>query len=121
MARGNCKTANIVYAVRCDIHGDVYNSKTGEELKERFIKHRYYAKNRTDNSEIAAHIHKHQHKVDKDITVLILKGNLYQKHQRELWEDKFICLLCINAPKRLNIEWKHYRHKLYEAFTDLTA
>ena len=121
MARGNCKTANIVYAVRCDIHGDVYISKTGEELRERFIKHRYYAKNRTDKNELAAHIHKHQHKFDKDIKVLILKGNLYQKHERELWEDKFICLLCINAPKRLNIEWKYYRHKLYEAFTDLTA
>ena len=41
---------------------------------------------------------------------MILKGNLYQKHKRELWYDIL----------ELNIEMKHYGRKLYEAIADLT-
>ena len=51
---------------------------------------------------------------------MILKGNLHQKHGRELWEDKFIYLLGTKAPMGLNIEVKHYEREFYEAFTDLT-
>ena len=104
---GNCITANIVYAARCKMHGDIYIGNTGEELRERFRKHRYDPKNRPDNKELAAHIRKHQHEFDKDIEVLILKGNLHQKLERELWEDKFICLLGTKAPTSLNTEFKH--------------
>ena len=117
----NCRTANIVYAARCKIHGDIYIGDTGEELGERFSKHRYHAKNRPENNELTAHVRKHQHEFDKDIEVLILKGNLYQKHERELWEDKFICLLGTKAPTGLNKELKHYGRELYKAFADLTA
>ena len=60
--------------------------------------HRYDAKTRPDSNEVAAHIHKHQHEFDKDTEVLILKGNLHQKHERELWKDKFICLLGTKFP-----------------------
>ena len=81
----------------------------------------YNAKNRPDNNELTEHIHKHQHEFDKDMEVLILKGNLYQKHERELWKDKFICLLGTKAPTGLNKEHKHYGRELYEAFADLTA
>ena len=52
---------------------------------------------------------------------MILKGNLNLKHERELWEDKFICSLGTKARMGLNIELKHYRRELYEAFADLTA
>ena len=117
----NCRTANIVYAVRCKIHGDIYIGNTGQELRDRFRKHRYDAKNRPDNNELTTHIHKHQHEFDKDIEVLILKGNLHQKHERELWEDKFICLLGTKALTGLNKELKHYGRELYEAFADVTA
>ena len=48
---GNCRTANIVYAARCKIHGYIYIGNIGEELRERFSKHRYDAKNRPDNSQ----------------------------------------------------------------------
>ena len=48
---GNCRTANIVYAARCKIHGDIYICNTGEEVRERFNKHRYDAKNTPDNNE----------------------------------------------------------------------
>ena len=116
---GNCRTANIVYTARCKIHGYIYIGNTGEELKERFSKHRYDAKNRPDNNELAAH--KHQYELDKDIEVLILKGNLHQKNERELWEDKFICLLGKKAPTGLSIELKHNGRELYEALVDITA
>ena len=59
------------------------------------------------------HTHKHQHEFDKDIEVLMLNGNLYQKHERELWEDKFICVLVTKAPTGLNIEFKHYGRELF--------
>ena len=67
----------------------------------------------------SAHIHKHQHELDKDIEVLILKGNLHQKHERELWEDKFICLMGTKTPTGLNIELKHNGRELYKAFSYL--
>ena len=50
----------------------------GEELRKRLNKHRYNAKNRPDKIELDAHMHTYQHKV------LILKGNLLQKYEREL-------------------------------------
>ena len=118
---GNCRAANIVYAARCKIHGDIYIGNTGEKLRERFSKHSKDTKNRPDNNELTAHIHKHQQEFDKGIEVLILKGTLYQKHERELWEDKFICLLGTKVPTGLNKELKHYGGELYEAFADLTA
>ena len=74
---GNHRTGNIVYAVRCIMYGGIYIGNTGEELREIFSKYRYDAKNRPGNNELAAHIHKCQHVFDKDIEVLILKGNLH--------------------------------------------
>ena len=67
----------------------------------------------------SAHIHKHQHELDKGIEVLILKGNLHQKHERELCEDKFICLMGTKTPTGLNIELKHNGRELYKAFSYL--
>ena len=64
--RGNCRTtANIVYTARCKIHGDIYIGSSGEELRERFNKHKFDAKNKPDNNELAAHIHKYQHEFEK--------------------------------------------------------
>ena len=77
----NCRTANAVYVARCKIHGDIYLHNTGEELRKRFTKHRFDAKNRLDNNEVTVGIHKYEHEFDKDIEVLILKGNLHQQHE----------------------------------------
>ena len=54
----------------------------------------FFLKSRPDNNELAAHIHKHQHEFDKDLEVLILKGNLI-KSMKENYEktNSFICLL----------------------------
>ena len=51
-----------------------------------------------DNNELAAHIHKYQHEFDIGIEVLIMRANLHKKFERELWEDKFICLLGTKTP-----------------------
>ena len=45
--------------------------------------------------------------LNKDIEVLVLKGSLHQEQERELWEDKFICLLGTEAPTGVNVELKH--------------
>ena len=97
-------SANIVYAARCKVSGEIYIGNTGKELRERFSKHRHDAKKRPDNNELAAHIYKHQHEFDMDIDVLILNRNLHQKLERELWEDKSTCSLGTKAPRRLIIE-----------------
>ena len=117
----NSSTENINYAATCEIHDGIYAGNTAEELRERFSKHRYDAKNRPDNNEFAAHIHKHQHEFDKDIEGWILKENLHQKHERELWEYKFLCLLGTKALSRLSMELKHCRPELYEVLIDLTV
>ena len=64
-------------------------------------------------------MHKQLYQFDRDIKTLILKKNLHQKHERELWEDKFICLL--GAKALWDSIQKHCKRKLYEAFIDLTA
>ena len=70
----------------------IFISATMERNWERFSKHRCYVQDRPDHNELAVHIHKYQHDFDNDIEVLILKGNLHQKYQREEWEDTLICL-----------------------------
>ena len=35
----------------------VYTGHKGEKLSEWFYKHRYYIKNRSENSELAKHVH----------------------------------------------------------------
>ena len=48
----NSRTANIVYAARFKKHGEINIGNTWWELRERFSKHRYDAKNRPDNNEV---------------------------------------------------------------------
>ena len=67
----------------------------------------------TMNSQHTCTRSRHQHEFDKYIEVLILKGNLDQKHERELWEDKFICLLGTKTPTGLNVKLKYYGRELY--------
>ena len=105
-------SVTIVYAARCQVSGEIYIGSTGKELRERFSKHRHDAKKRPDNNELADHIYKHQHEFDMDIDVLILKRNLHQKLERELWEDKSTCSLGTKAPRRLIIEIETLRTRV---------
>ena len=40
---GNCRTANIAYAARYKLHGDIYTGNIGEKLRERYSNQRYNA------------------------------------------------------------------------------
>lgn len=56
------------------------------ELRERFNKHMYYANNRPDNNELAAHIHKYQYDFDKGKNNEKIDSPVYwtQKHLRDI-------------------------------------
>jgi len=43
--KNHCNAKNIVYADKCKQHNTIYVGQTGEELRNRFNKHRYDAKN----------------------------------------------------------------------------
>ena len=71
----------------------LYIGETSFELISRFNKHRYNAKSRPDNCDLAEHIHEEGHNFDKDIEVTILKQGFQSAEEREFYEDKFICVL----------------------------
>ena len=55
---GNCWEREIIYPAQCSKLKVLYIGNTGEQLSERFYKHRYDIKNRPDNSELAKHYKK---------------------------------------------------------------
>ena len=93
---------NPVYAARCKIHGSLYIGQTGDSLQKRFSKHRYDAKKRPGNNELATHIAKYNHDSENDIDVMILQNNLKASAEREYYEDRYICLLGTKQPHGLN-------------------
>ena len=74
---------------------------TGEQLSERFSKHRYDIKNRPDNSELAKHFHE-SHNLINDLNVTKLQNNIKTAAAQKYYEDKWICKLKILAPHGLN-------------------
>ena len=112
-AGGNCSSKNLIYAARCRIHDEIYIGHTGDEIKERFHKHRYDAKSRPENSELAEHFSKDQHNFDKDIDVTILKHDLFTKEEREYHEDRMICMLGTKSPSGINQTTKAYGREVY--------
>ena len=111
---GNCKSKNVVYAAKCKIHGSIYIGHTGEELRNRFSKHRYDANKRPENNELATHIAKYNHNFDTDIDVTILKKDISNTSEREYFENKFICLLGTKQPTGLNVDSNAYGHEMYD-------
>ena len=84
---GNCKSKKVIYAARCKVHDLIYVGHTGEELSQRFSKHRYDASKRPDNTELSKHIAKYHHDFERDIDITVLKSNLETVPERELFED----------------------------------
>ena len=117
---GNCKTKNIIYAARCKKHDLIYIGHTGRELSNRFSKHRYDAKKRPDNCELAKHIHKHRHNFEKDIDIVILQDQAKSVAERELLEDKFICRLGTRTPNGLNTDLHNYGTEMYDLYQEIT-
>ena len=119
LSEGSCRSKNVVYVARCKIHGLLYVGHSSEELRERFNKHRYDAIKRPENNELAMHIKEHKHDFDKDIDVTILKKDIFNKGERELMEDYFICLLGTKSPTGLNKELNQYATEMYAYFNSL--
>ena len=89
----DCSTKDIVYAARCKICDLIYIGETQDPLRTRFSKHRYDAKSRPDNCELAKHIFDHQHDFEKDLEITVLKQGFKSAQERKHYEDKFVCLL----------------------------
>ena len=116
---GNCKSNNVIYAARCKVHDLIYVGHTGEELSQRFSKHRYDASKRPENTELSKHIAKHHHDFERDIDITILKSNLKTVPERELFEDKFICSLGTKSPNGLNVDLGSYGKEMYDSYANL--
>ena len=72
---GNCKEREIIYAAQCSKHKVLYIGHPGEQLSERFSKHRYDIKNRPEHSEIAKHFYEN-HNLNDDLNATILENNI---------------------------------------------
>ena len=118
-ATGNCKTRDIVYVARCKVCKILYVGETKEELRIRFSKHRYNAKKRPDNCELATHVHEKKHDFDKDIEVTILQQGFKSDAERKFFEDKFICQLGTLYPNGLNKDLESYAREMYDLHQDL--
>ena len=116
---GNCRTKNIIYVARCKVHKLLYVGHSGEELRERFNKHRYDAHKRPENNELATHIYQHNHDFNKDIDVTILKTDVFDKREREILEDFYICFLGTQSPTGLNKDLNQYASEMYSYFSSL--
>jgi len=109
----------VIYAARCKIHDVIYIGHTGEELSQRFSKHRYDAKKRPDNNELAKHVSKYNHDFDKDIDITILKNNIKTAPEREIMEDKLICLLGACRPNGLSVDLNAYGKEMYATYDQM--
>ena len=100
---GNCTSKDLIYAASCKRCKMIYIGQTGEELKSRFNKHRYDAKKRPKNCELAKHIQSHpNHDFDQDIEVSILKIGFKNSDERRRAEDKMVCSLGCLVPTGIN-------------------
>ena len=90
----------------------LYIGHTGEQLSQRFSKHRYGIKNRSHNSELAKHFHEN-HNLNDDLNVTILQYNIKTAAERKYHEDKWICNLKTLAPNGLSTEIGDYAKEMY--------
>ena len=109
---GTCKEREIIYAAQCSKHKVFYIRHTGEQVSERFSKHRYDIKNRPDKSELGKHFHE-SHNLNNDLNVTILQNNIKTAAARRYHEGKWICNLKTLAPHVLNTEIGDYAKEMY--------
>ena len=112
---GNCKERKIIYAAQCSKHKVVYIGHTGEQLSERFSKHRYDIKNMPDNNELAKHFHD-SHNLNDDLNVTILQTNIKTADAQRFNEDEWICKLKTFDPHGLNTEIGDYVKEMYNFY-----
>ena len=130
---GNCKEREVTYAVQCSKHKVLYIGHTGEQLLERFSKHRCDIKNRPDNRELAKHFHQ-SHNINDNlnslsasptkwsntlkqfVNVTILQNNIKTAAARRYHEEKWICRLKALALHGLNTKIGAYVEEMYNFY-----
>ena len=93
--------------------------ETSEELRSRFNKHRYDAKERPGNCDLAEDVYNKQQYVDKDIEIFILKQGFKSAEERRFSEDKFICAFGSYTPDGLNKKRGNYVKEMYSFHQEL--
>ena len=113
---GNCKSKELIYAVRCKKCDMLYVGQTGEPLQTRMSKHRYDCRKRPGNCALAQHFHK-DHDPEKHMDIYILQTGLVTEAEREFHEDRWICRLQTMEPSGINKELHQFGHEMYGSFT----
>ena len=90
------------------------NNIPGNDLGNRFGKHRYDIKKRPGNNELAEHFHT-GHALE-DMNISILQSGITSDEERELLEEKWICRLQTLQPHGLNKHIKHYAKYMYTSY-----
>ena len=115
---GNCKSSNVIYGAWCKTCKLCYVGQTGDQLSDRFSKHRYDCKRRPENCELSDHFHKHQHDFEKELGVVILeqlpKNSTSQV--RKHYEDRWICKLQTMQPNGINLDVGWYAKEMYTCY-----
>ena len=70
----------------------MYIGDTGEQLSERFSKHRLDIKSKSDNSELAKKFQE-SHNINDNPNATILKNNIKIQAARRYHENEWICKL----------------------------
>ena len=118
---GTCRSRDVIYAAICKKCNLIYIGETGDQLKDRFSKHRHDAKKRPDNNDLAEHFYQDDHDFDKDLEVLILQSGLSKSRaQREYFEDRWICRLQTLQKTGINRKMNKYGKEMYSAFSNIT-
>ena len=116
---GSCLSKDVVYAARCKKCDLIYVGHTGEAIKTRFSKHRWDAKNRPKNCELAKHIHENEdHDFDRDVEISVIKMGFKNLDERKRAEDKAACILGCITPTGINEMHAlgDYAKKMYDLY-----
>ena len=115
---GNCKSSGIVYAVKCRKCKIIYVGHSGNDMGDRYGKHKYDIKKRPDQNELAAHCHQ-GHDVSKDLELYIVDYGIHDLEERKRMEDKVICKLQTMGQHGLNEQIGPYAKEMYATWTSM--
>ena len=115
---GNCKSTGIVYAVKCRKCNLIYVGHSGNDMCDRYGKHKYDIKKRPDQNELATHCHQN-HDLSKDLEVYIVDYGIHDLDQRKRMEDKVICKLQTMGQHGLNELIGPYAKEMYATWTSM--
>ena len=106
---------SVVYAAECTIHKLIYIEQTGDQLNNRFNKHRSDIKCCPDCRELSKHCNSNDCEFEKVLKVSILEKLKGSKDKRQYKEDQWIIQLDTSYPNGLNVDFSDFGC-LYQLF-----